>query len=138
MEGLLTLLNRAASYFNKPNNEINNTDCERSDVCCMMILASIYALLADGLLLLKIIISNAKDATIAARKRKIKKSNVLLVMNSNISDYMKLVQMSNANIARMRGAKLTNTAIHASVLHNGGGAGDITLNRKKHLRNMTS
>jgi hypothetical protein len=33
----------------------------------MMILASIYALLADGPLLLKIIISNAKDATIAAR-----------------------------------------------------------------------
>jgi hypothetical protein len=36
-------------------------------LCYMMILASIYALLADGLLLLKIIISNAKDATIAVR-----------------------------------------------------------------------
>jgi hypothetical protein len=34
---------------------------------CMMILPSIYALLTDGLLLLKIIILNAKDATIAAR-----------------------------------------------------------------------
>jgi hypothetical protein len=36
-------------------------------LCCTMILASIYALLADGLLLLKIMISNAKDATIAVR-----------------------------------------------------------------------
>jgi hypothetical protein len=36
-------------------------------LCCMMILANIYALLADGVLLLKIIISNAKDSAIAAR-----------------------------------------------------------------------
>jgi hypothetical protein len=42
---------------------------------------------------------------------------------------MKLVQMSNANNAQMRGVKLRNTAIHANVLYNGG-AGDITLNRK--------
>jgi hypothetical protein len=50
---------------------------------------------------------------------------------------MKLVQMSNAENAQMRGVKLRNTAIHANVLYNGG-AGDITLNRKKQLRNMTS
>jgi hypothetical protein len=68
MVSLLVLLNRAVSYFTKPKNEINNTDCEGSDdeVMCMMILASIYTLLADDLLLLKIIISNAKDTTIAA------------------------------------------------------------------------
>jgi hypothetical protein len=54
---------------------------------------------------------------------------VLRVMNSNISHYMKLVQMSNANNAQMRGVKLRNTVIHANVLYNGR-AGDITLNRK--------
>jgi hypothetical protein len=54
---------------------------------------------------------------------------VLRVMNSNISHYMNLVQMSNADNARMRGAKLRNTAIRANVMYNGV-AGDITLNRK--------
>jgi hypothetical protein len=52
---------------------------------------------------------------------------VLRVVNSNISHYMKLVQMSNADNAQMRGAKLRNTAIHANVLYNGA-AGDIILN----------
>jgi hypothetical protein len=42
---------------------------------------------------------------------------------------MNLVQMSNADIARMRGTKLRNTAIRANVMYNGA-AGDITLNRK--------
>jgi hypothetical protein len=95
----------------------------------MTILASIYALLAGSLVLLKIIISNAKDATIATCYRKTKKSIVLRVMSSNISHYMKLAHMSNADNAQMRGAKLRNTAIRANVLYNGT-AGDITLNRK--------
>jgi hypothetical protein len=51
---------------------------------------------------------------------------MLRVMNSNISHYMNLVQMSNADNARMRGAKLRNTAIRANVMYNGV-AGDITL-----------
>jgi hypothetical protein len=42
---------------------------------------------------------------------------------------MNIVQISNANNAQMRGAKLRNTAIHANVLYNGG-AGDITLNQR--------
>jgi hypothetical protein len=54
---------------------------------------------------------------------------VLRVMNSNISHYMNLVQMSNADNAQMRGAKLRNTAIRANVMYNGA-AGDSTLNRK--------
>jgi hypothetical protein len=54
---------------------------------------------------------------------------VLRVMISNISHYVKLAQMSNANNARMRGAKLRNTAIRANVMYNGV-AGDSTLNRK--------
>jgi hypothetical protein len=32
MASLLVLLNRAVSYFNKSNKEINSTDCERSEV----------------------------------------------------------------------------------------------------------
>jgi hypothetical protein len=32
MASLLILLNRAVSYFNKSNNEINNTDRERSEI----------------------------------------------------------------------------------------------------------
>jgi hypothetical protein len=31
MAGLLILLIHVVSYFTKPKNEINNTDCERSD-----------------------------------------------------------------------------------------------------------
>jgi hypothetical protein len=68
--GLLILLTRAVSYFTKPNNEINSSLLIAKGVmmrlCCMMILASIYALLADGLLLLKIIILNMKDVMIVA------------------------------------------------------------------------
>jgi hypothetical protein len=51
---------------------------------------------------------------------------VLRVMNSNISHYMNLLQMSNADNAQMRGAKLSNIAIHANVMYNGV-AGDIIL-----------
>jgi hypothetical protein len=50
-------------------------------------------------------------------------------MNSSTSHYMKLVQISNANNAQMRSAKLRNTAIRANVMYNGG-AGDITLIEK--------
>jgi hypothetical protein len=75
-------------------------------LCCMMILASIYGLHADGLLLLKIIILNAKDVMIVACQRKMERSNVSHVRNSNISHYMNLVQVSNPNNAQMRGAKL--------------------------------
>jgi hypothetical protein len=57
------------------------------------------------------------------------KSNVLRVMSSNISHYMNLVHMLNADNARMRGTKLRNTAIRANVMYNGV-AGYITLNQK--------
>jgi hypothetical protein len=66
MASLLTLLNRAVSYFTKPNNEMNNSDRENEKYQLMMrlyhmiILPSIYALLANGLFLLKFIILNAK------------------------------------------------------------------------------
>jgi hypothetical protein len=68
MASLLVLLNRAVSYFNHlvMNLLMLIAKGVMMRLCCMKILASVYALLADGLLLLKITILNAEDATIAA------------------------------------------------------------------------
>jgi hypothetical protein len=108
MASLLVLLNRAVSYFNKPNNEINNTDCERSDDEVMLHDDSCKYLCSTCRWFVTIENYNfererCNDCCLLTQDEE---SDVLRVMNSNISHYMNLVQMSNANNAQMRGAKL--------------------------------